>query len=153
MLRIAYYALTNNFKFQFYTNQMKQKTNNNNNHNALYNKCNAWPQSASDISIQLSSKQRKMFHRNGIELASPSVSSHSGIIGNTRNNRNTLNGGVGGGPLTDLSSGTSLSSLSSLSGSSAAKSPRLHTPRNPVLGIGCNDADSYRGRRRTERGS
>lgn len=70
------------------------------------------------------------------------------------------------GPLTNLSSITSSTSSSLLTNNSfssasytksnassiASKSSPKMTPRNPVLGIGCNDSDSFRGRRRSGRG-
>lgn len=70
------------------------------------------------------------------------------------------------GPLTNLSSMTSSTSSSLLTNNSfssatynksnassnATKSSPKMTPRNPVTGIGCNDSDSYRGRRRSGRG-
>lgn len=78
-----------------------------------------------------------------------------------------MNGTFVAGPLTNLSSMTisTTTSASSLTNNSfspfhhnksnassiASKSPRM-TPRNPVLGIGCADSDSFRGRRRSGRG-
>lgn len=113
----------------------------------------------SDLSLD-SPKMRKIpqpreLQKNGFNLATPIK--RNGLIGN----------GYAEAPLTNLSSSstssmfTNNSSVSMSSGktdsSSAAaltRSPRFQpsSPRNPILGIGCNVADLYRGRRRTERG-
>lgn len=113
----------------------------------------------SDISLDIP-KQRKIAHRNnfvqpqnGFSLASPIK--RNGLIGN----------GYADAPLTNLSSSSassmftnnsSVSMCSQKTGSSNAlpRSPRFQpsSPRNPVLGIGCDSTDLCRRARRNERG-
>lgn len=100
--------------------------------------------------------QPRELQQNGFKLATPIK--RNGLIGN----------GHADAPLTNLSSSStssmftnnssvSLSSEKTDSSATAAltRSPRFqpHSPRNPVLGIGCQAADLYRGRRRIERGT
>lgn len=108
-----------------------------------------------------SPKQRKIpqpreLQQNGFKLATPIK--RNGLIGN----------GYADAPLTNLSSSStssmftnnssvSISSEKTDSSATAAltRSPRFHpsSPRNPVLGIGCQAADLYCGRRRIARGT
>lgn len=121
---------------------------------------NKYRHTGSDLSLD-SPKMRKIpqpreFQQNGFNLATPIK--RNGLIGSR----------YAEAPLTNISSSstssmfTNNSSISISSGktdtSAAAaltRSPRFQpaSPRNPVLGIGCHAADSYRGRRRTERGT
>lgn len=107
-----------------------------------------------------SPKQRKIpqpreLQENGFKLATPIK--RNGLIGN-----------IADAPLTNLSSSStssmftnnssvSISSEKTDSSATAAqtRSPRFHlsSPRNPVLGIGCQAADLYCGRRRIARGT
>lgn len=99
--------------------------------------------------------QPREFQQNGFNFATPIK--QNGLIGSR----------YAEAPLTNISSSstssmfTNNSSISMSSGktnSSAAaaltRSPRFQpaSPRNPVLGIGCQAADLYCGRRRVERG-
>ncbi|XP_031629076.1 microtubule-associated protein Jupiter isoform X2 [Contarinia nasturtii] len=98
--------------------------------------------------------QSRELQQNGFHLATPTK--HNRLIGN----------GYADAPLTNLSasstssmftnnSSVSISSGKTDSSATAAltRSPRFQpsSPRNPVLGINCQAADLYRGRRRIER--
>lgn len=116
-----------------------------------------WIQTGSDLSLD-SPKPRKIpqpRQQNGFSLATPIK--RNGLIGNV----------YADAPLTNLSASSTSSmftnnssvSISSEKTDSSAtgltRSPRFQpsSPRNPILGIGCQAADLYRGRRRIERGS